>query len=66
VPSTAANVLAIPRRATLKTAVLECVWTGNPVPLGNRVRLVACRHSVPQAAYVYSLIRPLRTGLRRM
>jgi hypothetical protein len=22
---------------------------------------VACRHSVPQAAYVYSLIRPLRT-----
>lgn len=29
-PSTAANVLASPRRATLKTAVLECVWTGNP------------------------------------
>src|ERR1700738_2388372 len=26
----------------------------------------ACRHSVPQAAYVYSLIRPLRTGLRRI
>jgi hypothetical protein len=36
------------------------------VPLGNRIRLVACRHSVPQAACVYSLIRPLRTGLRRI
>ena len=41
------------------------VGVAHPVPLGNRVRLVACRHSVPQAAWVYSLIRPLRTGLQR-
>jgi putative transposase len=38
----------------------------NPVPHGNRIWLVACRNSVPHAAYVYSLIRPLRTGLRRI
>ena len=36
------------------------------VPLENRIRLVACRSSVPQAACVYSLIRPLRTGFRRI
>jgi hypothetical protein len=36
------------------------------VPLGNRIRLVACRSSAPQAACVYSLIRPLRTGFRRI
>jgi len=40
VPSTAANVLAIPRRATLKTAVLECVWTGNPGPDRRRSRIL--------------------------
>ena len=32
----------------------------DPVPLENRIRLVTGRRSVPQAACVYSLIRPLR------
>jgi transposase InsO family protein len=35
-----------------------------PVPLENRIRLVTCESSGCQAARVYSLIRPLRTGLR--
>jgi hypothetical protein len=35
------------------------------VPPENRICLVTGRCSVPQAAYVYSLIRPLRTGFRR-
>jgi ATPase subunit of ABC transporter with duplicated ATPase domains len=35
------------------------------VPPENRIRLVTGRCSVPQAARVYSLIRPLRIGLRR-
>ena len=34
------------------------------VPLENRIRLVACRSSVRQAACMYSLIRPLTTGFR--
>jgi hypothetical protein len=34
------------------------------VPLENRIRLVTCEYSGCQAARVYSLIRPLRTGLR--
>ena len=34
------------------------------VPLENRIRLVTCESSGCQAARVYSLIRPLRTGLR--
>ena len=38
----------------------------DPVPLENRIRLVTGRCSVPQAACVYSLIRPLRIGFRRI
>jgi hypothetical protein len=37
-----------------------------PVPLGNRIRLVTCRSSARQAAWVYSLISPRRTGFRRI
>jgi cobalt-zinc-cadmium efflux system protein len=37
-----------------------------PVPLENRIRLVTGRCSVLQAACVYSLIRPLRIGFRRI
>jgi hypothetical protein len=32
--------------------------------LENRIQLVIGKCSVPQAACVYSLIRPLRTGFR--
>jgi hypothetical protein len=41
-------------------------FRGDPVPLGNRIRQVTCRSSVRQAVCVYSLIRPPRTGFRRM
>ena len=37
-----------------------------PVPLENTIRQVTCRSSGRQAAYTYSLIRPLRTGFRRI
>ena len=37
-----------------------------PVPLENRIQLVIGKCSVPQAACVYSLIRPLRMGFRRI
>ena len=37
-----------------------------PVPLENRIRQVTCRSSGCQAARTYSLIRPLRTGFRRI
>src|SRR4249920_1142183 len=36
------------------------------VPLENRIQLVTCRSSALQAACVYSLIRPPRTGFRRI
>src|ERR1039457_4645204 len=36
-----------------------------PVPLENRIQLVTCVRR-GQAARVYSLIRPLRTGFRRI
>ena len=36
----------------------------HPVPLENRICLVTCESWGCQAARVYSLIRPLRTGLR--
>ena len=61
-----------------KTALTESVrhpfWqlsgsgegTGQGVPLENRVRLVTCGSSARQAACVYSLIRPPRTGFRRI
>ena len=39
---------------------------GEPVPLENRIQLVTCRSSARQAACVYSLIRPPRTGFRRI
>ena len=38
----------------------------HPVPLENRIRQVTCRSSGRQAARTYSLIRPLRTGFRRI
>ena len=38
----------------------------DPVPLENRIRQVTCGSSVRQAAWVYSLIRPPRTGFRRI
>jgi len=37
-----------------------------PAPLENRIRLVICRSSARQAARVYSLISPPRTGFRRI
>ena len=36
------------------------------VPLENRIQLVIGKCSGPQAACVYSLIRPLRIGFRRI
>ena len=39
---------------------------GVPVPLENWIWQVTCRSSGRQAACVYSLIRPLRTGFRRI
>jgi hypothetical protein len=36
------------------------------VPLENRIRLVTCGSSGCQAARAYSLIRPSRTGFRRI
>ena len=38
----------------------------DPVPLENRIRQVTCRSSGRQAAPTYSLIRPPRTGFRRI
>jgi hypothetical protein len=38
----------------------------DPVPLENRIRQLACRSSGRQAARTYSLIRPPRTGFRRI
>ena len=40
--------------------------TQQPVPLENRIRLVTCGSSGYQAARAYSLIRPPRTGFRRI
>jgi 3,4-dihydroxy 2-butanone 4-phosphate synthase len=40
------------------------VW--DPVPLENRIWQLTCRYSGCQAACTYSLIRPLRTGFRRI
>ena len=37
-----------------------------PVPLENRIRVVTCGSSGYQAARAYSLIRPPRTGFRRI
>jgi len=37
-----------------------------PVPAENRVGLLTCVSSFRQAAWVYSLIRPLRMGFRRI
>ena len=39
---------------------------GRVVPLENRIRQLTCRSSERQAARTYSLIRPLRTGFRRI
>ena len=44
--------------------VVLCPWPGKA--LENRIQLVTCRSSVRQAACVYSLIRPPRTGFRRI
>jgi hypothetical protein len=44
---------------------LEAVLAG-AVPLENRIRPVTCRSSGRQAACVYSVIRPPRTGFRRI
>src|SRR5205814_770351 len=38
----------------------------DPVPLENRIWPVTCTSSVRHAACMYSLIRPLRTGFRRI
>ena len=49
---------------------LPAGWTdvapADPVPLENRIRLVTCESSGCQAAREYSLIRPPRTGFRRI
>ncbi len=39
---------------------------GDPVPLENRIRVVTCGSSGYQAARAYWLIRPPRTGFRRI
>ena len=44
----------------------EAATRGDPVPLENRIRLVTGRCFVSQAAWVYSLIRPLRIGFQRI
>jgi len=48
------------------TALDETETLAEPVPLENRIRLVTGRCLVLQAACVYSLIRPLRIGFRRI
>ncbi len=51
------------------TAADPIQWTASQrelVPLENRIRPVTCRSFVRHAACVYSLIRPLRIGFRRI
>jgi hypothetical protein len=55
--------------ALSRKCVVPAGWPigpGDPVRLENRIRQVTGRCSVSQAACVYSLIRPLRTGFRRI
>ena len=54
-----------PRRPQVDLPEPERTAAGH-VPLENRIQLVTCGSSACQAACVYSLIRPPRTGFRRM
>jgi len=44
----------------------ELAAAGDPVPLENRIRLLALGSSWRQAAWLYSLIRPFSMGFRRI
>ena len=52
--------------ADTKARAAAAVLGGKPVALENRIRQLPCRSSERQAARTYSLIRPLRTGFRRI
>ena len=51
----------VPHRSTVNKILKRA-----GVPLENRIQLVIGKCSVPQAACMYSLIRPLRMGFRRI
>jgi hypothetical protein len=63
-PVTPATLLAWHRRLAAKK--YDTSKRRKPVPLENRIRQLTCRSSERQAARTYSLIRPPRTGFRRI
>jgi hypothetical protein len=52
--------------ADAQASCVKVLYLANLVPLENGIRLVTCGSSGYQAARAYSLIRPPRTGFRRI